>query len=540
MGTGFDTLIVDYRTREDGFTFEGYTAPGFEGALTTGYSGSFSQGDARYGSARIDFSGVERFELTFGSGNDHLRAGDGDDVLDGGGGADILRGMSGNDTYFVDVQGDRVFEIAAGGTDTVRASVSYILETGQEIEVLMTTSVSAKDAINLTGNERINSLRGNAGNNVLDGGLGADTLTGLSGSDTYYVDASGDQVMEARNGGTDIVRVAANAGNYGLLAGQEVEVLAAASATATTALNLTGNEYAQTITGNAGANILKGWAGADVLDGRGGIDTADYRDKAATVDLVLNGATRATVTVGGLAEDRILNIENVIGGKVADRITGDGLANVLDGWTGADTLTGGGGNDTFYVDTLADKVIEAAGGGIDTVLARTSYALTADQEIEVLATAAPISTAAINLTGNAFAQTITGSAGANILTGGGGADRLTGGLGRDTFDFNAKIDTGTTATTRDRILDFKQGEDRIDLSTIDANGSLAGDAFAFVATAGSAFTGKAGQLTFAVENPTGTANDRTIIQADMDGNKIADFQIELKGLYTLTSADFVL
>jgi Ca2+-binding RTX toxin-like protein len=461
-------------------------------------------------------------------------------VLDGWTGADTLRGGRGNDTYVVDNVADKVIEAVGGGIDTVKASVSYTLAAGQEIEALSTTSDTGKGTINLTGNERANSLRGNAGNNILDGGLGADRLTGLGGTDTYLVDTAADQVYEAKGGGTDTVRVAGSAGSYALLAGQEIEVLAASSSSATTALNLTGNEVAQTITGNAGANILKGWGGSDRLDGGGGLDTADYREKTAAVEVALKGAVAAGVKVGTAIEDTILNIENVTGGTAADKLTGDGLANVLDGWTGADTLAGLAGNDTYVVDNLADKVIEAVGGGIDTVLARASYALAANQEIEVLATAAPTSTAALNLTGNAFAQAIAGSAGANILTGGGGADRLTGGLGRDSFDFNAKTDTGTTATTRDVILDFKQGEDRIDLSTIDANGTLAGDAFEFLAKAGSAFTGKAGQLTFTVENPTGTVNDRTIIQADMDGNRIADFQIELKGLYTLTSADFVL
>lgn len=89
-------------------------------------------------------------------------------------------------------------------------------------------------------------------------------------------------------------------------------------------------------------------------------------------------------------------------------------------------------------------------------------------------------------------------------------------------------------------IDFEQGEDRIDLSTLDADGALAGDTFEFLAKAGSAFTGKAGQLTDAIENPTGAANDRTIIEADMGGTRIADFLIEPKGLDTLTAADFVL
>ena len=39
------------------------------------------------------------------------------------------------------------------------------------------------------------------------------------------------------------------------------------------------------------------------------------------------------------------------------------------GGTGADTLTGGAGNDTYVVDNTGDVVIEKANEGIDTVRA---------------------------------------------------------------------------------------------------------------------------------------------------------------------------
>jgi serralysin len=83
--------------------------------------------------------------------------------------------------------------------------------------------------------------------------------------------------------------------------------------------------------------------------------------------------------------------------------------------------------------------------------------------------------------------------------------------------------------------------DDIDLATIDANGSASGNAaFRFLATEGAAFTGVAGQLHWFQVNAPGTANDRTIIEGDTDGNRVADFQIQLTGLKTLTAEDFVL
>jgi hypothetical protein len=65
--------------------------------------------------------------------------------------------------------------------------------------------------------------------------------------------------------------------------------------------------------------------------------------------------------------------------------------------------------------------------------------------------------------------------GADTLLGGAGDDRITGGSDNDVFVFAAVSETGKTATSRDVITDFTQGEDVIDLSAIDANTLLVGD-----------------------------------------------------------------
>src|SRR5262249_25772852 len=89
------------------------------------------------------------------------------------------------------------------------------------------------------------------------------------GDDTYLVHRNTDTVIEAAGEGTDTVRTDVD---YTLTAGQEIEALSAASSTATTALHLTGNEFANTITGNAGDNWLNGGGGNDILYGLGGSD----------------------------------------------------------------------------------------------------------------------------------------------------------------------------------------------------------------------------------------------------------------------------
>ncbi len=117
---------------------------------------------------------------------------------------------------------------------------------------------------------------------------------------------------------------------------------------------------------------------------------------------------------------------------------------------------------------------------------------------------------------------------------------MTGSTGADDFDFNSVAEIGRGAT-RDIIRDFVHLIDDIDLRTIDANGGAPGNtAFSFLAAKGAAFTGVAGELRWFQQNPAGTANDRTIIEGDINGNRVADFQIQLTGLKTLTAADFVL
>ena len=92
---------------------------------------------------------------------------------------------------------------------------------------------------------------------------------------------------------------------------------------------------------------MKGGTGADFSTGGANVDTADYSDKTASVAVTLNGANFVTVSVGGLAEDTIKNIENVTGGSAADTLTGDNLANALSGGGNTDLLAGGNGNDTL-------------------------------------------------------------------------------------------------------------------------------------------------------------------------------------------------
>jgi ELWxxDGT repeat protein len=136
-------------------------------------------------------------------------------------------------------------------------------------------------------------------------------------------------------------------------------------------------------------------------------------------------------------------------------------------------------------------------------------------------------------------DTIFGLDGDDRINGGLNKDKMTGGAGKDIFDFDSVKDSGKTAKTRDVITDFKHGEDKIDLSDIDAkSGTKKNDVFKFIATA--PFHDIKGEVHYFKVNNPGKAHDFTIVEADTNGDGHADFQIELSGLVKLTKTDFIL
>jgi serralysin len=125
--------------------------------------------------------------------------------------------------------------------------------------------------------------------------------------------------------------------------------------------------------------------------------------------------------------------------------------DLLDGGTGADTMSGGIGNDTYIVDNKADKVQEIGSSvtEIDTVKSSVTWNLQATKPLQDYVTGGTLTAterndyvenliltgkAAINGTGNNLSNLITGNTAANVLTGGNGDDTLNGGNGNDTLN----------------------------------------------------------------------------------------------------------
>jgi serralysin len=139
-----------------------------------------------------------------------------------------------------------------------------------------------------------------------------------------------------------------------------------------------------------------------------------------------------------------------------------------------------------------------------------------------------------NAIGGSGADTIIGNAANNTIRGGAGVDTLTGGGGIDTFIFTSGT-SSATAGQHDRITDFVSGTDKIDLSGMDAVPSTSGivDLFNFLATA--AFSGVAGVLNYFYDGARGV----TVVQGDTNGDRAADFAIDLTGNLSLAYTDFI-
>jgi len=367
-----------------------------------------------------------------------------------------------------------VTENSGEGTDTIFSTISLALAANVENLTLTGT------ALNATGNFLNNTLTGDAQKNVLNGASGEDTLAGGLDSDTYVYNSVGDAIIENANAGlADTVIAFINVS--ALMANVENVTLAGSATSAV------GNELNNVLTGNALDNTL----------------------------------------TGGLGNDQ------------------------LNGAVGADTLIGGAGDDAYLVENAGDVVVENPGEGNDVVYTWVSLPSLFDN----VERATIIGPGDLDITGNGLDNRLYGNDDNNVLSGGDGADilgglggndhliggagrdLLTGGAGNDVFVYQSISDSGTSGASRDIINDFTQGEDRIDVSAIDADTITDGQQqFSFIGT--NAFDHTAGEIRYdLIDNASGT--DYTIISLDVDGDGLADSQITLVGLVTLTQNDFI-
>ena len=246
-------------------------------------------------------------------GDDTLIGGNGNDVLDGGAGDDALTGGAGNDIYIIDSVGDRVTEGLNAGTDTVQASISWVL--GDNLENLV-----------LTGNEPISGT-GNALNNVITGNAVRNSLFGMGGNDTL-TGGDGDDLLDGGDGN-------------------------------------------DTLTGGAGNDIITGGFGNDVLTGNAGADRFVLNQPGQGVDKIADFVAiedkllvSASVFGGGLVAGAGITADQLRVGAGAVAATSANQRFIYNTSTGAlyfDADGNLGGAASIQVSTLTTKPLIGSG-----------------------------------------------------------------------------------------------------------------------------------------------------------------------------------
>ena len=323
-----------------------------------------SDNDTLYGGNGNDsmYGGLGNDYLDGGNDDDFLDGGDGDDRLFGGAGNDVLNGGNGHDVLSGESGNDKIF--GGAGNDTIWGG------DGDDILVVFTASNEAKQSLAAWETDD-DTIYGGAGNDLIMGGLGNDLLYGEAGNDELQGGDGNDRLY----GGDGNDRLFGQVGNDILYGGAGDDLLVGFTAH---------NEAKRTLgPGESDDDYLDGGAGADHMEGGQGNDTYIVN---SVNDVILEFANEGYDTVissanyilnANLEELRLVEGFNIngTGNALDNRIVGNSSDNILDGVTGADTMIGGKGNDTYYVDNVGDRVVELAGEGVDTVQSKISYAL---------------------------------------------------------------------------------------------------------------------------------------------------------------------
>jgi Ca2+-binding RTX toxin-like protein len=396
--------------------------------------------------------GIDRFAL-YVDGVLDVHAGKGDDVISlYGSGTGLIYGDEGNDRIYHDANlfYDGVYSMYGGiGDDKI---------------------------FGLAG--EADKLYGEAGNDelyVYQDNVGA----GGIGDDTYYL-YEGGKISENVGEGIDTVYSKLSTFDFNVSKNIE-QFVAVENGALPTDVTVTGDALAnivQTVDGNdtirlgGGNDIAGGGEGRDLLYGDGGNDSLSGGQHNDTLyggdgDDDLSGDSSAfagSVTIGNDKLYGEAGNDDLFGGEGTDYLSGGAGNDTLNGGAGADTLVGGDGNDTYRVNNEAfdDTIVEAAGGGIDTLI--TDFSITALAANVENVTLTDRDFQGTTATGNAMYNVIIGSRAVNTLRGMDGNDTISANDGNDLAyggngDDTVKGDAGNDFVFGDAGYDTLYGGD---------------------------------------------------------------------------------
>jgi Ca2+-binding RTX toxin-like protein len=466
----------------------------------------------------MDFTGT--------AGDDVITGTDGDDYIDiSQGGNDTVSALGGDDVIYVGAalaKGDHID--GGNGFDTVEIAGNYskltldsaLVTNVEDVSLgagfnytikIVSSAVAADASLTIDGSALgagdllyVDGSHATKGSLTLDGGEGNDTLIGSTGKGLDILNGGdGDDVIDSDGVGISVKNVGAHTidggdGNDTIYAGPNDTVQ---GGDGNDTINFTdlyrgagnavvdagaGDDMVLVGTASFGAGGLQGGTGTDTLAFTNVLylDMSSFNATSSGFE-ILDPLARGEISGANTANNYDFSGFTLTANTVLHVITGDG-DDVLTGTAGSDWFEAGAGNDI--------------------------------------------------LTGNDGNDILSGGAGKDTLNGGLGADTLIGGPGNDTFVYLSVQDSLPGAGNFDVIKNFHEG-DKIDLSAIDADTTQSGNqAFHF---GGSSFTDTPGEL---IQFSDG--HGHTIVEGDVNGDGVADFEIELNHALVLTTGDFVL
>jgi Ca2+-binding RTX toxin-like protein len=416
MGEGNDTLVVDWSH----VTTHNLNTYSFGGTLAAGYAGHFRQ-DFFDEFWRVDFSGVEHFNVTTGTGHDTIQTGDGDDTVSGG--------LNGNDYL---ITGKGADNVAGGSTTTTTNGVT-------------TTTVGAD--------------RWFADKSAATVGM---TLDLTAASSTYEIGGrtatiSGIEALGDRN--ADLGRFASGSGNDTIIT--------------------RGEFFSDFIETNGGDDIVKVAGGRDAIRMGAGFDTLIIDWSNVTTYGLRSYDWSGTLAdgYGGHFRQDFYDENNYVGFSGVERfdIKGGSLGDYIRTGDANDTVSGGGGND-HLVTGQGEDVVDGGAGTADRWEADKS-ALTAAQPVIVdLRSAAPSTYGAAGSVQGIEVLTLTTGAGDDVVTTLSSLlnDQITTGAGDDTVTVAGGRDVATMGAGFDTLVIDWSNVTTYGLRSYDWSGTLAG------------------------------------------------------------------
>ena len=378
----FPSVVTNYVR----VTASGFAAPiDVTGALTLSVNGlggpdtiTAANGLATLGVALI---------LDGGDGDDTITGGDAAETIIGGPGNDIVSGGRGNDIIYLGDGTNIVTWNPGDGSDTIEG------QTGTNTLVFSGANVSEKIDLSANGS-RLRLTRDVAAitmdvNRVQKINIqalgGADTITvnSLLGTDVVQVNIDLAATGGAGDGAVDTVTLSgtAAADTFNIAAnGTAIEATGLGALVRVMNAELANDRIAVNGVGGDLVNV-NGTAGADTMQVLPSIVTSYVRVSASGFAAPIDVTGALTLSVNGLGGPDTITAANGLatlgvalildGGDGDDTITGGDAAETIIGGPGNDIVSGGRGNDIIYLGDGTNTVTWNPGDGSDTIEGQT-------------------------------------------------------------------------------------------------------------------------------------------------------------------------